>query len=100
MGIYSRDYVRESSARGGGWGDDIPAVKRLIIITVVVFLAQVIITHPYRSERQVIDGQVIESQVVPGIRVSYLEDWFALDWADVRRGQIWRLLTCAFLHGT
>lgn len=89
MGIYSRDYVRESSGRGGGWGDDIPAVKRLIIITVVVFIAQVVFTHPYVTP---------EGQAVREYRVSYLEDWFALDWDKVRIGQVWRLVTCAFLH--
>ncbi len=88
MGIYSRDYVRESNSRGGGWGDDIPACKWLIIITVVVFVLQLVVTHPVGEAR------------VPGFtdRESYLNDWFSLSLDDLKSGQIWRLVTYAFLH--
>lgn len=78
MGIYSRDYVRESSSRGGGWGDDIPACKWLIITTVVVFILQF-----------VSDGHG---------GASFIDEWFSLSADDIRSGQIWRLLTYAFLH--
>lgn len=74
MGIYSRDYVRESSGRGGGWGDDIPAVKRLIIITVVAFILQLVLPS--------------------------FTDWFSLSVEDIRQGQVWRFVTYAFLHDT
>ena len=82
MGIYSRDYVRESSGGRHGWGDDTPACKWLIIITGVAFLLQVIITQ----------------RVPGGGQSSYLEEWFSLSRDDLVSGQVWRLVTYAFLH--
>src|SRR5438552_18228412 len=89
MGIYSRDYVREPSGKRHGWGDDIPACKWLIITTGVVCLLQLVVTHPRLSE---------EGQVVPGVRESYLNDWFELGLQEIRQGQVWRLVTCGCLH--
>lgn len=83
MGIYSRDYVRESTGRHYGWGDDTPACKCLIIITGVVFLLQLVVTHRVHGGA---DSR------------SYMDDWFALDLDGVLHGQIWRFVTYAFLH--
>lgn len=84
MGIYSRDYVREPSGQTYGWGADTPACKWLIIVNIVVFVLQLVLTYPLPGEGQ----------------QSYLEDWLALDLAGVRHGQVWRFVTYAFLHST
>jgi len=88
MGINSRDYVRESTGRNGGWGDDIPAVKWLIIVTVAVFFLQQIATHPAGNAQGRAFGQ----------RESYINEWFDLSLDEIRTGQVWRFVTYAFLH--
>lgn len=88
MGISSRDYVRESSGRNRGFGDDTPGCKWLIIITGVVFLLQLVVTHPVGDP---------ELRAF-GVRESYLNDWFELSLNEIRYGQIWRFVTYAFLH--
>jgi membrane associated rhomboid family serine protease len=48
MGIYNRDYYRETSSKGGGlWSLDglTPAVKWLLIINIAVFLLQIFVVR-------------------------------------------------------
>jgi membrane associated rhomboid family serine protease len=75
MGIYDREYYREGS-RGFGWlANDWPAWKILIAINVAAFLCQTWLIGDAFTD--LFDG-----------RASAIEQKF----------QIWRLLTCAFLH--
>ena len=71
MGIYSRDYVRDSSGGRHGW-NELPVCTRLIIVTVAIFFLQ---------------------QIFPT-----LDDWFDLSLASAKQGQVWRFVTYAFLH--
>ncbi|MFO0964138.1 MAG: rhomboid family intramembrane serine protease [Gemmataceae bacterium] len=80
MGIYDRDYYRKE---GPSYLDRLvpsgAVCKWLIIVNVVVYFAQLI-------------GQSQGSY--------FIVDWFSLRVADVMEGQVWRLLTYAFLHGS
>ncbi len=91
MGIYSRDYYRDEPPRGGGFGGSsmlglTDVVKWLIIVNVAVFVLQLVFTVPG-----------------PGglFRISLLDEWFALDPnVTIFGGQVWRIVTYAFLHDT
>ncbi|MFT5125223.1 MAG: membrane associated rhomboid family serine protease [Kiritimatiellia bacterium] len=95
MGVNDRDYGRDpdaanrwkldyggSSGRrsrgggGGGWspsGSQWPPIcKWLIIINIAIFVLQILIPP--------------------------VTDWLSLDAAKVLKGQIWRVMTCAFCH--
>jgi membrane associated rhomboid family serine protease len=49
-----------------------------------------------REARRVLERMV---SLVPGARVSVVQEWFELDpEKTVRQGQVWRLVTCAFCH--
>jgi membrane associated rhomboid family serine protease len=92
MGIYDRDYIRR---RGPGyldaWASQGSACATLIAINVVVFILQfVFVTHPIHSVGW--SGSLRA--------VSIVQNWFALDPAKVMQGEIWRLLSYAFLHDT
>ncbi|QDV30463.1 Rhomboid protease GluP [Planctopirus ephydatiae] len=83
MGLGSRDYFRD----GDGdmeWNSDAPAVRIIIITTLVALILQLVWTVP-----------------VPGglDRESLLDRWLQMDTSAVLSGQIWRLVTYAFLHG-
>jgi membrane associated rhomboid family serine protease len=74
MGIYDREYIRRDGPRFlGSLGGHGQVCKWLILINVVVFVLQII------------DGGPVT-------------DWLMLDVSAVLRGQVWRLLTYAFLH--
>jgi membrane associated rhomboid family serine protease len=78
MGITSRDYYREESRGGGpGWMSDTPTCRWIIAVTAVVFMLQVVIADA---------------------RGSLIERWCVLDPHAVMSGQVWRLLSYAFLH--
>ncbi|MGI9240290.1 MAG: rhomboid family intramembrane serine protease [Verrucomicrobiales bacterium] len=84
MGLDNRDYVRYTDRQGGfggAGGNWPPAVKALLAINVVVFLAQLFSTPP----------QGVSSPV---------QQWLGLDWGHLKSGQIWRLLTYSFCHST
>src|SRR5262245_401598 len=88
MGIYDRDYYRNE---GPGFLDSLwPSgliCRWLIGINVAIFILQMLTT----------------SQGGDGIRAgssSWLTDWLTLDTAAVLRGEVWRLLTYAFLHAS
>jgi membrane associated rhomboid family serine protease len=79
MGIYNRDYFRDddSPQQPGGFGNTggapWPVWQRLIVLTVLVFVAQIMLPR--------------------------LTLWFIMSPEEVLgSGQVWRLLTYAFLH--
>ena len=91
MGISSRDYARDDSyERGGGsgWLSDTPTVRWLLSITVVTFILQLILTT---ARQPTLDGWMLPPS-------SLIDQWFALNFTDVMHGQVWRLLSYAFLH--
>ena len=73
MGFENRDYYREPDW-GGGRSADSSAIRWIIVLSVVVFLAQ----------------QVPDWQIKP---------FLALTSEGVLSGQVWRLVTYAFCHG-
>jgi membrane associated rhomboid family serine protease len=86
MGIYDRDYYRgEGPSFLGGITNQAPAVKWLILINILFFLVQ-LATIEHLPGRGRSDGAFTKSL------------W--LDPGDVAHGQVWRLLTSAFLHST
>ncbi|HWG45273.1 MAG TPA: rhomboid family intramembrane serine protease [Gemmataceae bacterium] len=85
MGIYDRDYVRrEGPSFLGSFVERGRICKWLIGINVAAFIVQVL-TLPHNDK-------------VPGF--GWFTDAFHLTVPDVLHGQVWRLLTYAFLHDT
>jgi membrane associated rhomboid family serine protease len=91
MGIYSRDYVRDDrrgwSGSAASWGT--PGCKWIIAANIVVFVLQLVTTHPteffYGDEIIVRQSSAITSAL-------------ALDPSRVLHGEIWRLVTYSFCH--
>lgn len=80
MGIQNRDYVREEYGSGPpGWMAESPATRTLIVITVATFVGQLLL------------------KAGPG-DTSLLDVWGVMNPSLVMQGQVWRLLTYAFLH--
>jgi membrane associated rhomboid family serine protease len=87
MGIYERDYYRESNKSFlGSFTDRGLMCKWLIGINVAVFLLQILTRTP--------------SPLNPLVDVGPVTDWLVLSSDKVLHGQVWRLLTAAFLHST
>jgi membrane associated rhomboid family serine protease len=84
MGIYDRDYYRRDGSGFMAFTNRGAVCKWLIGINVVVFLLQVV-TKPV-----VENGELVGSW--------FITDAFVLDPILVIHGQVWRLLTYAFLH--
>ena len=116
MGYEDRDYMQRE--RGGDESSIMPgypACRFLIIATIVVFLAQMFLTRPlnrndirrmqerFQSAAQHYDdpaemeADLDLDQFYPG-QVSIAQDWFELDTNRVLKGQVWRLVTSAFVH--
>ncbi len=136
MGLDNRDYLRDESRRysggfsgGGGGGmaaSQAPMCRNLLIITIVVFLAQMFSTrapsleeiqaekdrgiaelqrlYQETGEDAIADRiQSLERTTVEQLsrnlpKRSVVRSWLQLDTSKVLSGQIWRLLTCAFCH--
>jgi len=79
MGIQSRDYYRDAHSRRPGWLTGAPAVQWIITINCIVFVLQLLTVPPNHEE-------------------SLVDAWLALDPNAVAHGEIWRLVTYAFLH--
>jgi membrane associated rhomboid family serine protease len=81
MGIENREYLRDEYDGGGTFRRPAskPMTLVLVIVTVAVFVLQLITSRPGGS--------------------SLVQSWIALDFEHtVLQGQIWRLLTYAFCH--
>ncbi len=90
MGLANRDYFRDEERRygGGGTGEflaDTPTVRLMIVLTIAAFFLQLLITSPSGGH-------------APGFRESLVDEWCGLRVEDVLHGQVWRLVTYAFLH--
>ena len=95
MGIYDREYYRRDgpSFLGAlpGFGQ---ACKWLILINIVCFVLQLV------TRTAVADPRFDRSDI-PILQVySPVTAWLELDTNAVLHGQVWRLLTYAFLHDT
>jgi membrane associated rhomboid family serine protease len=89
MGIYDRDYYRKDGPSFlGSVAEQGRVCKWLIAINVIVFVLQIVIRPapaPWYSD-----------EVTPSL--GWVTDTFILDIDKVMHGQVWRLLTYAFLH--
>ncbi len=86
MGIYDRDYYRrEGPSFLSSFSSRAPVCKWLILINVVIFFIQLATLHRDAGTNLILgDGVVTEA--------------FVLKPEAVLQGQVWRLLTYAFLH--
>lgn len=78
MGVYDREYYRNEGPSFLGALERGQVCKWLIIINIGVFVLQLLLDRP-----------------AGGAPIS---NWFALSAQDVLKGEVWRLLTYAFLH--
>jgi membrane associated rhomboid family serine protease len=84
MGIYDRDYVRrEGPSFLGSFVERGRVCKWLVGINVLAFIAQILTAPP--------GGEMANS-------LGWFTEAFQLDVGHVLHGQVWRLLTYAFLH--
>lgn len=69
----------------------------IILINIVIFIiTQVVIMNITNTVRASSNG--ISEEIVNAINNSVLTDFGALSKELIQQGQVWRLLTCAFLH--
>jgi len=95
MGIYDRDYYRrEGPSFLGAIAERGKVCKWLIGINVVCFVLQ-LLCQPRQADEDTIARPVI---VQPASLENKFTDTFELNADLVLRGQVWRLLTAAFLH--
>jgi membrane associated rhomboid family serine protease len=91
MGIYDREYYRrEGPSFLGAITSTGQVCKWLILVNVVVFIVQML-------TRQTVvfrEGGLLWQKTEPG----WFTDAFLLDTQAVLHGEVWRLLTYAFLH--
>jgi membrane associated rhomboid family serine protease len=86
MGIYDRDYYRRQGPRYlDAFGMSGSACKWLIIINIVVFVLQIVT----RGERYRVD---------PEGQLGWFTNLLILNTERAMHGEVWRLLTYAFLH--
>jgi membrane associated rhomboid family serine protease len=89
MGIYDRDYYRrEGPSYLGSFTDRGKVCKALILINIVVFVIQLMSRPPAEVNEM---GLVERGEGV-------FTGFFVMDVPKVLHGQVWRLLTYAFLH--
>lgn len=81
MGIYDRDYYRDTTRNSLWLSGENPVARNLIIANVVVFVLQLFVTER-RDLRE----------------VSLITEWLNLDPQKVLNGEVWRLLTSIFVH--
>jgi membrane associated rhomboid family serine protease len=103
MGIYDRDYYRREGPSFLGGLDHGRVCAWIIGINIVFYVIQM------ATMRSVVfpggfDGDEIQQQFhrggEPFLKESPVTNWLDLDVPKVLHGQIWRLLTHAFLHDT
>jgi membrane associated rhomboid family serine protease len=102
MGIYDRDYYRrEGPSYIGSFMERGKVCKWLILINVGCYLLQAVTTdvRHTREARPISDGEdQFESVFVPRQPRQPFTEAMRLDAPAVLHGQIWRLLTYAFMH--
>jgi membrane associated rhomboid family serine protease len=115
MGISNRDYYREPTRSGEVFGVDLGSMsKRILVITVIAFILQSFITEPTpfwrldlnrlkpaeRIEELKNAKEYDRESFRRGAYINYsvLEKWGEASPRAVERGEVWRLLTYAFLH--
>jgi membrane associated rhomboid family serine protease len=92
MGIYDRDYYRrEGPSYLGSFTDRGKVCKWLILINIGVFVIQLMTQHKPSVEMSEA-GPIVD----PGL--GQFTEFFLLDVDKVLHGQVWRLVTHAFLH--
>jgi membrane associated rhomboid family serine protease len=79
MGIQDRDYYRDGPSFFARWAGNGKVTLWLLGLNVVIFLMQVMTRTEHGGP---------------------LEDWFVLDVNKLFAGQVWRLLSYAFLHAS
>ena len=85
MGIYDREYYRrEGPSFLGSLAEQGKACTWLLALNILCFIIQMV-TRPEGGR---------------GLSSGPFTDWLILDTARVLQGQVWRLLTYAFLHDT
>jgi membrane associated rhomboid family serine protease len=89
MGFEDREYIQQEQGYVS-WGSDTPSTKRLLMITVIVFVLQSVLTY-----KAVDPGVIIKFE---SLRISYVDQWFMLDAPAALSGQVWRILTYGFCH--
>jgi membrane associated rhomboid family serine protease len=94
MGIYDREYYRrEGPSILGQFVEGGKVCKWLIGINILCFILQLVTLQ----SREVLD---LSSRSVVQVHTSPFTDALILDVNLVLKGQVWRLLTYAFLHST
>ncbi len=121
MGYNDRDYMRNDGAGSSSIMAGYPACRFLIIATIVCFVGQIFLTRPINSSdierlfkrhqsatemnggNEVADEDIsfdsieaLQDYLPP--QISIVQNWFELDTNLVHQGQVWRLLTSAFVH--
>lgn len=102
MGIYDRDYYRKEGRSVLDWLFPAGNVcKWLIGINVAAFLVQ-LATRPLEPPTvpDLMDPEALRVFAEQYVHGGWFTQWFLLDPNAVLHGQIWRLLTYAFLHDT
>jgi membrane associated rhomboid family serine protease len=98
MGIYDREYYRrEGPSYLGSFTDQGKACKWLIGINVLLFVVQMVTEPPHREMPQPVfddQGQMVGFRQDRGVVTESLD----LKPTPVLHGQVWRLITYAFLH--
>jgi membrane associated rhomboid family serine protease len=98
MGIYDREYYRgDGPSFLGSFADRARTCKWLIGINVVLFLLQAVAQPRNRVQYERDEnGEIVAVQPVP--QVNKFTDALELKADKVVQGQVWRLLSYAFLH--
>jgi membrane associated rhomboid family serine protease len=111
MGIANRDYYRDNA--DSRWAlENTPAVKILLILNVVIFILQIVVVRPFEpsdlkkhfGDSTPFDFEQLNDRDMENVfrnfpQVSVVQEYGELDVnRTVYKGQVWRVLTSAFLH--
>lgn len=93
MGIYDREYYRrDKSGFLGSWADNGQCWKLFILVNIAIFVIQVI-----TQQKVTVGGPDFEDEI-SFLKMGPFTNALKLDTAAVLHGEIWRLVTYAFLH--